>query len=290
MLQVIHVQELVKQFVLREVIQVQQVLQVVQHVLKDIIVQVEQTKLHVVVGTACNSTTGACTACASGYELKNSVCEQGSNELLFTYTGSYSETYNADGKQKIYLKSDGTFTALNTTKATLFIVGAGGGGGGYGGGGGGGGYTNQTLFTFNANSSYEVIIGVGRYATCNSTFSNGWDGTQTKFGTLVAEPGKGGDDTLSGAGGSGTGNGGNSGKNGNNGIIFDGEWFGSGGGGGNNNGGGPGTVGGERAGNGGYRSINGTTGVPNSGGGGGAGGYGGCGNSGGSGVVIILVN
>ena len=225
----------------------------------------------------CLLTTGQCSACNDGYELKNGVCEQGSNELLFTYTGSFSEIVNADGKQKIYLKTDGTFTPLNSKKMTLFLVGGGGNGyfisgyGGGGGGGGGGGYTNETLFTLSANTPYEVVIGQSRQATY--------------FGTLSAEAGKSGSGST---GGAGTGRGGNSCKAGSNGIQFDGEWFGGGGGGGEYGdwcwaqGGGKG--GGGAA----SDSGPGADGAINTGGGGGGGQ--GAGGKGGSGVIIILAN
>jgi len=240
--------------------------------------------------TNCDIATGVCNTCASGYEIAGGSC----NASVFSYNltvSNYSETESSDGKQKIYLRSNGTFTPKNTKKGTLFIVGGGGGGGnpaGYcgsnpGGGGGGGGYINKTSFTFQANTTYNVTIGAGGAATKT--------GGTSSFGNVSSYGGAPGGGGSGGAGGSAGGNYQNAGKIG---TAFDGEYFGGGGSGGAGywiftplaapKGGG---------GHGGISEGNGGNGTANTGGGGGGSGYH-CdgthyGGSGGSGVIIILI-
>ena len=234
----------------------------------------------------CNLETGTCTGCNSGYKVDGSSCIPEKNELLFTFTGTYSETVNAQGKQKIYLKSGGELTALNSANVTLFLVGGGGGGAYYNGGGGGGGYTYSTSLRTNTNQSYVVSIGIGGIGGSVNPAS---DGYSTKFSNFSAPGGKYGNGAI---GGDGTGKGGLANSVGQDGIQFDGEWFGGGGGGGGMDDGVTYVPGGKGGGGRGAPDNNsGEDGVRNTGGGGGGGGAGGnYGGNGGSGVVIILVN
>ncbi len=220
---------------------------------------------------SCLLTTGQCSACNDGYELKNGVCEQGSNEFKFSFNNAFIEE-KTDQKHKIYLKATGTFRALSDASGTVFVVGGGGGGGSstQGGGGGGGGRTMKSSFTFVRNTDYSVTIG--------GTSGTSW------FSYIQAAGG--GSGTDSGGGGGGTGNGGSKGQAGENGVTFDGEWFGGGGGGGSNGWAPPGGNGGAGAGG---WDGRGQDGVDNTGGGGGGSSLNRGATAGGSGVVVIVI-
>ena len=157
-----------------------------------------------------STTSNACTACNSGYELKNAACV--ASKLSFTYNGSHLDTTNEAGKQKIYIKSSGTFVALNDKDVTILVVGGGGAGNYNYGGGGGGGYCTKTTRTLVKDASYTVTIGSG--ATSNQAcYGAAGSGGQSKFGSITASGGTGGYVGTSktcavGGGGSGQGDGG----------------------------------------------------------------------------------
>ena len=237
--------------------------------------------------TNCNIATGVCNTCESGYEIVGGSCN--TTTFTYDYTGSYSETTSTDGRQKIILKTSGTFTPNATKKGTLFLVGGGGSGGGWAGGGGGGGYTNETIFTFSNGVNYSVTIGEGGAAVDGR--GNGKTGGTTSFGNISALGGGGGYEYPAATGGAGTGNGGGGYHgNGQDGIAFDDIYYGGGGGAGGGSaglgGGGQGALG---------DCMKGFAGEVNTGGGGGGGGganscssYGG--GQGGSGVAIIIID
>ena len=234
----------------------------------------------------CSEVNGAdytCTACPVGFTLSGTKCVISPFE--YTYTGSYSDSTNSYGYQKITLKGSGTFKPTVDKKVRMLLVGGGGGSGSaYHSGGGGGGYCNETYMTLKANTSYNVTIGSGGGA--------GSSGGRTSFGTNFANAGLGG---SNGTGGAGQGYGGTYGATatGGAGCQFDGVYYGGGGGAGRN-----GYAGGSGGGGAGSGSstcgAKGTAGTANRGGGaGGSGGASSCssfsGSSGGSGVVIILI-
>ena len=194
------------------------------------------------------------------------------------------------------LAAFGWTSGTSAVSATYLVVAGGGGGGGayYAGGGGAGGYQTGTT-SFDTTLSYTVVVGAGG-AGGTTTNINGFQGSNSQFGTLTASVGGGygaHNGAVGGNGGSGGGTGNNGGASvgtgtsgqGNNGGSSNGNFGGGGGGGAGavganavNNVGGNGGVGSAS-------SITGTS-VTYAGGGGGGGtgvGAGGTGGSGGGG-------
>ena len=235
--------------------------------------------------------------------------------LQFNYTGLYNK--RPDGV--VELLTSGTFNLLKEAVVDIFAVGGGGGGAASinaagtvsAGGAGGGGYTTTALGIELATRDYEITIGAGG-ANLSSSSSNGHDGENSMFDSLViANGGKGGISRINGNAGGDGGSGGAAGYSGSTttggvpasggsdgsagGSTSDkaggsgqgtttrefgeplGKLYAGGGGGANTNGsasGGPGGLGGGGAG--GYGTgtevTNGSNGKANTGGGGGAGG------------------
>ncbi len=226
------------------------------------------------------SNDGMCTTCEDGFMLQGNQCV--TSNFTFEFDGSFSDTVNSFGYQKIFLNSSGTFKPKVTKKGKMLLVGGGGGSANiYKGGGGGGGYVVETNFTFEKDVPYTVTIGAGGAVASN--------GGKTIFGTNSANGGKASTGTN---GGAGQGNGGTHGGSGAGaGYKFDGTYYGGGGGAGRHatagGSGGGGQGGGEDC------KTRGQAGRANRGGGaGGSGGESGCssfyGAKGGTGVVIII--
>jgi hypothetical protein len=205
------------------------------------------------------------------------------------------------------LAAFGWTSGASAVSASYLQVAGGGGGPGYvGGGGGAGGYLTGTT-TLNPTLSYTVIVGAGGAGGPGAaTLANGFNGSNSQFGTLTASVGGGaggsnGGNIAGDVGGSGGGSGGGGSTPGGAGTSGQGNAGGAGGlpanyGGGG--GGGAGAVGGNgsttNGGNGGAGSASSITGtsVTYAGGGGGGtyqggtagtGGLGGGGNAGAAG-------
>lgn len=206
---------------------------------------------------------------------------------VYTYTGN-SIAVVEDGKWKIKLLTNGTFTPLSNMTIDVFLVGGGGGGGGDFGSGGGGGYTTTATKTVTAGTGYAAIIGAG--GTGGNYSTNGTaGGTTSIMGSTAAGGGYGGSNNtamgrnLGGNGGSGGGGNPSTGVGGTNGGNGTGSTPGIG----------QGTTTkefGESTGtlySTGGTSCPGTNGAANTGDGGGGNTYSATGYSGGSGIIVI---
>lgn len=212
--------------------------------------------------------------------------------LQFNYTGLYNK--RPDGV--VELLTSGTFNLLKEAVVDIFAVGGGGGGAASinaagtvsAGGAGGGGYTTTALGIELATRDYEITIGAGG-ANLSSSSSNGHDGENSMFDSLViANGGKGGISRINGNAGGDGGSGGAAGYSGSTttgGVPASGGSDGSAGGSTSDKAGGSGQVTTTRefgeplgklyAGGGGGANTNGSaSGGPGGLGGGGAGGYG----------------
>lgn len=222
----------------------------------------------------------------------------------FSFTGTYEDIDDGDGKWRKKLLSSGTLISVSDGVVKVFIVGA--GGGGHTSNGGGGGYIiTQSPVSVVAGQAYQAVIGAG--------VSGATGGTSSIFG-FTANGGAAGTGNGGGNGGSGggaygslgSGNGGAGGSNGGNGGSGQGTGgtgqgrttreFGdsngdlySGGGGGGTNSGSSGGAGGAGGGGAGAKgSSTGQNGTANTGGGGGgSGGTSQATTAGGSGIIII---
>ena len=182
------------------------------------------------------------------YSLRMKAVDNAGNELItetlsqeivgviptFTYTGKYvivnddDTTYTTGNENwKIRFLTSGTLTMNTDVKIDAFLVGGGGGGGsarntykesegkffGDGGGGGGGGYTTTAKeITLTANTSYNIRIGAGGYASTNGGTTSAFSQTAKGGGAGGSSPSVGEDGTANvGAPGTGGSNGGSGG-------------------------------------------------------------------------------